>query len=102
MWPLDHTFHTYTWPYLFGWIAHNTPGNLVAGFLQVGLAFTAGISAHRLGVTERIKSWATRDIHARHTQIEALITSLDAKIETNHQQQLDAHQATLPPLTHEP
>ena len=37
-WPFDHTFATYGWPGPFGWVAHNCPGNLVAGFLQVALA----------------------------------------------------------------
>jgi len=38
MWPFDHTFGTYGWPGPFGWVAHNCPGNVVAGFIQVALA----------------------------------------------------------------
>lgn len=61
-WPWTHTFSAHTWPGPFGWVATNTPGNLVAGFLQVGIAFAIGFGAHRVGLTEKVKNWATRDI----------------------------------------
>lgn len=62
-WPWGHTFGTHTWPGPFGWIATNTPGNLAAGFLQVGIGFALGVTAHRVGLTERAKQWATKDLH---------------------------------------
>jgi hypothetical protein len=61
-WPFDHVFQTYTWPGPFGWIAHNCPGNVVAGFIQVSLGFLAGYGAHKLGAFEHLKFWATKEI----------------------------------------
>jgi hypothetical protein len=42
VWPFDHPFSTYTWPGPFGWVAHNCPGNVAAGFIQVAIAAAIG------------------------------------------------------------
>jgi hypothetical protein len=83
-WPFGHTFATYTWPGLFGWVAHNCPGNVVAGFLQVGAGFLLGVCAHRVGLFDRAKQWATRDLHARLAEHEAQVKALHAKVDGIH------------------
>lgn len=62
-WPWGHTFHTYGWPGPFGWVATNTPGNMVAGFLQVGIGFCIGYGFKKAGLLDRAKHWLTRDLH---------------------------------------
>lgn len=69
MWPFDHSFATYTWPGLFGWVAHNCPGNMVAGFLQVGIGIMIGYGLKKTGVIERAKQWAMRDLHAHLAEL---------------------------------
>jgi hypothetical protein len=61
--PWNHTFATYKWPGPFGWVSRNTPGNVVAGFIQVCLGVIAGAVAQKLGVFARVKSWLFRELH---------------------------------------
>lgn len=65
-WPFAHTFATHRWPGPFGWVATNCPGNMAAGFLQVGIGFLLGYGAHRLGLFDRAKRWATGELHDLH------------------------------------
>lgn len=77
-WPWGHTFSTYTWPGPFGWVATNTPANVVAGFLQIGIGFALGYGAKRLGLFERVKTWFTKDVHEHVAELEAYThTELD-------------------------
>lgn len=68
MWPFDHSFSTYTWPGLFGWVARNTPGNLVAS----AIAFAAGYLVKGRQIV--------RDLHA--------------KLDAHHAEQMRAHAVT--------
>lgn len=80
-WPFAHTFATYTWPGPFGWVATNTPGNMVAGFLQVGIGVMIGYGLKKTGVIERAKQWAMRDLHAHLAELHDKADELQNRVD---------------------
>ncbi len=83
-WPIHHVFATYQWPGAFGWVARETPGNIVAGFLQVGLGFLGGLCAGKLGVFERVKHWLFREVDAHDKWLASVAAEMHLKVTGEH------------------
>lgn len=52
---------TYHWWGPIGYLFRNTPGNIIAGFIQLGIGLAIGAGLKWTGVLDRLRQWWHKD-----------------------------------------